>query len=401
MSVASSADSAVGSRPLRIGIVANEPSGDQLGAGLIQALRGLYPQVEFFGVAGPAMQAQGCDSLVAMEKLSVMGLVEVLKHVPELLRIRRGIVARMLDWRPDVFIGIDAPDFNLGLERRLRKAGIPTVHYVSPTVWAWRESRVKTIRRSVDLVLSILHFEVDFLRKHRVPVHYVGHPLAEEIPLQPDRQAAREALGLPPESTLIALLPGSRLREVESLAADFLLAARQCLARRPELKFVVPLVNERVRECFTGILQAQTPQLPITLVDGNSRQVLAACDVVLTASGTATLEALLHKRPMVVGYRIDPMSYWLADTFKLIKVPYVALANLLADEYLAPEFIQHDCRPDKLAEALLAFLDQPDHMRDIESRYLQIHRQMRRESSLEAARAVLGLIKGVDVVSNS
>ncbi len=378
--------------PLRVGIVANEPSGDQLGAGLIAAIREHHPDAIFEGVAGPAMLAQGCTSLIAMERLSVMGLVEVLRHIPGLLRMRRQLARHMLRWRPDVFIGIDAPDFNLGLERRIRQAGIPTVHYVSPTVWAWRASRVKTIRRSVDLVLSILPFEEAFLQNHAIPVHYVGHPLADEIPLEPDQAAARTELAVPPDCTVVALLPGSRVREAEALSEVFLDAARLCLEHIPRLHFIVPLVNDRVRAVFVQAMQAQGGDLPITLVDGNSRAVLSACDLVLTASGTATLEAMLHKRPMVVGYKVDPLSYWIVTSFNLVKLSHVAMSNLLAEQELAPEFLQDECRSDKLAGALVNFILQPQHMREVAEHYARIHRAMRRGSSAEAARAVLGLL---------
>ncbi len=379
-------------RPLRVGIVANEPSGDQLGAGLIAAIRECHPDAIFHGVAGPAMSAQGCTSLIPMERLSVMGLVEVLRHIPDLLRIRRRLVRHILRWRPDVFIGIDAPDFNLGLERRIRRAGIPTVHYVSPTVWAWRASRVKTIRRSADLILSILPFEVDFLRSQAVPVRYVGHPMAELIPLQPDQAAARVELGLPLDCTVIALLPGSRVREAESLSGIFLDAAHACLERMPQLRFSVPLVNSQVREVFVQALLRRGDDLPVTLVDGDSRVVLSACDLVLTASGTATLEAMLHKRPMVVGYKVEFLTYWIANTFNLVKVRHLALANLLANEELAPECIQDECRADKLAAALLDFLQWPQRMQKIAERYTQIHRSMRCSSNAEAAQAVLELL---------
>lgn len=378
---------------LRIGIVANEPSGDQLGAGLIQAIRGRCPDARFEGVAGPLMLAQGCSSRVPMERLSVMGLVEVLRHLPELLGIRRQLAEHFLAHPPDVFIGVDAPDFNLGLERRLRAACIPTVHYVSPTVWAWRSGRVKTIRRSVDLMLSIFPFEAAFLEQHQVPVRYVGHPLAEAIPLEVDQAVARQALGAAADATLIALLPGSRVSELETLADTFIETARWCLERRPRLRFITPLVNSRLRERFEASLRGVAPDLPIQLVDGRSREVLAAADLVLTASGTATLEALLHKRPMVVGYRVNALTYWIAKTFRLLKVPYVAMANLLAGEELAPEHLQYQCRPDVLGPSLLALLDDPQRMARIRQRYGEIHASIRRASAAEAAEAVLDLVK--------
>lgn len=387
------------SSPLRpkhdlvVGIVANEPSGDLLGASLVRAIRARVPEARFVGVAGPRMLEAGCTTLFDMERLSVMGLMEVLAHLRELLQLRARLVRHFLDDPPDVFIGVDAPDFNLGLERRLRARGIRTVHFVSPTVWAWRSGRVKDIRRAVDLMLSIFPFEEDFLRRHGVPATYVGHPLAEEIPLEVDRSDARRALGLSAEGPLIAILPGSRVGEVERLAAPFIETARRCLEARPDLTFAAPMVNARVRARFVEALASQATELPVTLVDGRSRDVLAAADCVLTASGTATLEALLLKRPMVVGYRVHPISYHLVKGLGLVKVPYVAMANLLAGRALAPELIQDRCRPDLLAPALLAQLDDAARVREIQSEYARIHRELRRDAAASAAEAVLDLVR--------
>ena len=279
-------------------------------------------------------------------KLSVMGLTEVFRHLRELLRIRRDLARYFLDWRPDVFIGVDAPDFNLGLERRLRKAGIPTAHLVSPTVWAWRAGRVRTIRRSADLMLSIFPFEEEFLRRHGVPTRYIGHPLADEIPLECGPAAARAELGLPQQDPVVALLPGSRVGEMKLLAEPFLQTARWCLDRHPGLRFAVPLVTPTLREIFASMLQRQARDLPITMVDGRSRDVIAAADCVLTASGTATLETLLINRPMVVGYRMSPITYRLLSGLNLVKVQYAAMANLLVSRELAPEFLQDRCRAE-------------------------------------------------------
>jgi lipid-A-disaccharide synthase len=380
---------------LRVGIVANEASGDILGAALAREIRRRRPDVRFVGVAGPRMQEAGCESLFAMERLSVMGLMEVLAHLRELLRLRRDLFRYFIEDPPDVFIGVDAPDFNLGLERRLREAGIRTVHMVSPTVWAWRPGRVKTIRRSVDLMLSVFPFEETFLRRHGVPARYVGHPLADEIPVEIDRAAARGALGLPQVAPIIALLPGSRMGEVERLAEPFLETARRCLAARPDLQFAVPLVSTRLRERFAEELARVAPRLPVTLVDGRSREVLAAADVVLTASGTATLETLLSKRPMVVAYRVHPISYHLVKQLGLVKVPYIAMANLLAEQELAPEFIQDRCRAELLAPAVLAFLDDPAAVAEIQAKYRDIHLGLRKDAAASAARAVLELV-GID-----
>lgn len=377
---------------MKIGIVANEPSGDLLGASIVRHLKACVPNARFVGVAGPHMQAAGCETLVPMERLSVMGLTEVVKHLRELLRIRRDLARYFLKWRPDVFLGVDAPDFNLGLERRLRTAGVRTVHLVCPTVWAWRSGRVRTIRKSVDLVLSIFPFEEDFLREHGVPVRYVGHPLADEIPLESDPLAAREALGLPTEGPVIALLPGSRVSEMRLLAEPFLQTARWCLDRHPGLRFAVPLVTPTLRGIFTEILKRQVSELPVTLVDGRSRDVIAAADCVLTASGTATLEALLINRPMVVGYLVSPVTYRLVKGLDLVKVPYAAMANLLAGRELAPEFLQDRCRAELMGPALLDLLENPEHVREVRETYRDIHCGLRRNAGREAAAAVLELI---------
>jgi lipid-A-disaccharide synthase len=377
---------------LRVGIVANEASGDILGAALAREIRKRVPEVRFVGVAGPRMQKEGCETLFPMERLSVMGLMEVLGQLRELLGLRRELVRYFVENPPDVFIGVDAPDFNLGLERRLRGAGIRTVHMVSPTVWAWRPGRVKSIRRSVDLMLSVFPFEETFLREHGVPARYVGHPLADEIPVEIDRVGARRALRLPTSGSLLALLPGSRMGEVERLAEPFIETAARCLAARPDLRFVVPVVNARLRERFGQALSQVAPNLPITLVDGRSREVLAAADVVLTASGTATLETLLSKRPMVVAYRVHPISYHLVKRLGLVKVPYIAMANLLAEKELAPEFIQDRCRADLLAPAVLAFLDDAERVAEIQAEYRRIHLWLRKDAAASAAQAVLELL---------
>jgi len=335
------------------------------------------------------MAAQGMASLYPQDRLAVMGLVEVLKHLPELLRIRRDLVRRFLHAPPDLVIGIDAPDFNLGLEKRLRKAGIPTFHYVCPTVWAWRQGRVKKVRAAAERVLCIFPFEPAFLAAHGVQGSFVGHPLADEIPLDVDAAAARQALGLPADGRILALLPGSRGSELRFLADDFLRAAALLRQRYPDIHCVVPLINPRLRELFEQRRGAVAPALPITLIDGRSREVIAAADLVLTASGTATLEALLLKRPQVVAYRVHPLTYRIVAGLKLVKVPFFAMANLLAKEAIAPEFIQHAITPGALADALAAILEQPErraHYRDVAER---VHREMRRDASISAAEAIL------------
>ncbi len=377
---------------LRIGIVANEPSGDLLGAGVIREIRKRHPDACFEGVGGPLMIEQGCRTLFSMERLSVMGLVEVLKHLPELLSIRRQLRNHFLLDPPDLFIGIDAPDFNLGLERALKQAGIPTAHYVSPTVWAWRPGRVKKIRAAVDLMLTIFPFEAEFLRQHQVPVRYVGHPLADEIPLQNDRAAARMALDVVNKPHVIALLPGSRMGEVGSLSTTFIRAALRLTERYPDAHFLVPLVNQRIRMAFEAILNREAPDLSVTLIDGEARSVMIAADVVLTASGTATLEAMLLKRAMVVAYRLNALTYWIVRRFNLVRIPYVAMANLLAGEALAPEFIQDEATPEALADALSALLESPARVNHIQECYEQLHITLQQDSSRKAAEAVLSLI---------
>jgi len=376
---------------LRIGILANEVSGDQLAAALIEALKRKAPDIRFEGMTGPLMEAAGCRSLARMDP--VMGLTEILKHLPGLLKLRRGLVGHFQRTRPDLVIGVDAPDFNLALERRLKAAGVRTAHFVCPSVWAWRQGRARKFSRTVDLMLCLFDFEVDFLRGYGVNAAFVGHPLADQIPLDaPDAKALRRAIGLDPERPVIALLPGSRMGEVGRLADDFLHTACWCLERRPDLQFVAPMVNERVRAAFEARRAAIAPALPLTLLDGRPRDAIGAADLVLTASGTATLETLLLKRPMVVAYRLSPLSHWLIRTFDLLKVPHVAIANLLADEPLAPEFLQDDCRPEKLGEALLALLNDSSRRQQIADHYLSVHRRLRCEAADSAAQAVLTLL---------
>jgi lipid-A-disaccharide synthase len=388
-----------------IGIVANEPSGDQLGAGLIAALRRLRPELRFVGVAGPRMLAQGCETLLPMERLSVMGLVEVLKVLPSLVRARRELVVELRRRAPAVVVGVDAPDFNLGLERRLRAAGVPTVHLVSPTVWAWRPGRVKAIRRSLDLMLSIFPFEVEFLRRHGVPVEYVGHPLADEIPLQVDRAVARHGLGLAATSSgaaadsddgasgpVIALLPGSRSSEVDALAAPMLETAAWIQARCPSARFIAPMVSQRLYRRFDAMRMALVPDLPLQLFDGRSREVIAAADCVVTASGTATLETLLLKRPMVVAYRLHWLTYALVTRLRLIKVRYAAMANLLVGRELAPEFLQDRCRADLMGPAVLSLLDDPLRQAEIEAAYGEVHLRLKQNAAARAAEAILALV---------
>jgi lipid-A-disaccharide synthase len=383
----------VGEKPLRFGIVAGEASGDLLGAGLIAAIKHRYPDASFEGIAGPQMIAAGASSLFPMDRLSVMGIVEVLGRYRELVGIRRKLAAHFRENPPDVFIGIDAPDFTLGLEKQLRTAGIKTVHYVSPSVWAWRQRRVKKIAASTDLMLTLFPFEESFYQQHQVPVQFVGHPLADTIPLSVDKTAERRALNLPENAEILALLPGSRSNELHYLAQPFIEAACWLHERRPAVKFVVPMANAERRAQFEHALfavAATGKAVPeIKLNDGQSREVMAAADVVLLASGTAALEAMLLKRPMVVAYKLAPLTYWLAK--RLVKVENVSLPNLLANESLVPEYIQHEATAEQLGKTVLGYFEDAAMSENMSQRFTDIHYSLRQNASETAADAVLSL----------
>lgn len=369
---------------LRIALVAGEASGDILGAGLMRALKAQHPAVEFIGVGGPLMQAEGLTSYFPMERLSVMGLVEVLGRLRELLARRKLLIQTLIEEKPDVFIGIDAPDFTLNIELKLRQAGIKTVHYVSPSVWAWRQKRVLKIREGCDLMLTLLPFEARFYEEKGVPVRFVGHTLADTIPLQADRAAARAELGLP-DGPLVALMPGSRGGEVGRLASVFFDAAERLQALKPGVRFVLPCASPQRRAQIETLLEGRN--LPLTLLDGQSHLALAACDAVLIASGTATLEALLYKRPMVVAYRLAPLTFWILK--RMVKSPYISLPNLLAQRLLVPELLQDDATPEALAQTLLPLIEGGEEQtRGFDA----IHRILRRDASNQAADAVLTLI---------
>ena len=373
-------------RKLRVALVAGEASGDILGSGLMQALKQRHPDIEFIGVGGPRMQAEGLQSHFPMERLAVMGLVEVLGRLRELLRRRKDLVRMLIAAKPDVFIGIDAPDFNLNIELKLRRAGIRTVHYVSPSVWAWRQKRVLKIKQACDLMLALFPFEARFYEEHAVLVRFVGHPLANTIPLEADRIGARERLGLPQDACVVALLPGSRGGEVGKLGALFLDTAQRLLQDRPELRFVLPCASPERRVQIEEMLAGR--DLPVQLLDGASHEALAACNAVLIASGTATLEALLYKRPMVVAYKVAPMTYRILK--RLVKSPYISLPNLLAGRLLVPELIQDAATPEALGATLLPLLD--DGSVQTES-FDAIHRALRQDASAQAAEAVLALVE--------
>ena len=369
---------------LRIALVAGEASGDILGAGLMRALKAQHPAVEFIGVGGPLMQAEGLTSYFPMERLSVMGLVEVLGRLRELLARRKLLIKTLIEEKPDVFIGIDAPDFTLNIELKLRQAGIKTVHYVSPSVWAWRQKRVLKIREGCDLMLTLLPFEARFYEEKGVPVRFVGHTLADAIPLQADRAAARAELGLR-DGPLVALMPGSRGGEVGRLGALFFDAAERLQAQKPGIRFVLPCASPQRRAQIETLLEGRS--LPLTLLDGQSHLALAACDAVLIASGTATLEALLYKRPMVVAYRLAPLTFWILK--RMVKSPYISLPNLLAQRLLVPELLQDDATPEALAKTLLPLIDGGEEQT---RGFDDIHRTLRRDASNQAADAVLTLI---------
>jgi lipid-A-disaccharide synthase len=379
--------------PLRVGIVAGESSGDTLGAALIAALRERIPQLQCFGVAGPKMVAAGCEAWAGAEELAVMGLTEVIHHLPRLLRLRAHLANRFLASRPDVFVGVDAPEFNLGLAKRLHTAGLKTVQYVSPQVWAWRQGRVRNIGRACDLVLCVLPFETPFYSRHGVSATFVGHPLADQIPLEVDRAGAREALGLRPSATIVALLPGSRVGEVERLGADFLRAAAWLAERRPDLEFIVPMATARVREAFAS-KQAEVPGAPkVLLLEGRAREALAACDAAIVASGTATLETLLSRRPMVVAYRFGALTAFLLRRLRLVKVPYFSQPNLLVGRALVPEFLQEQVSGAALGEALLGRLSDRDYLRELDDEFRKVHEQLRGGAAARAADAILTLLR--------
>jgi len=371
-------------RPLRVALVAGEASGDILGSGLMQAIKHRHPNAEFIGVGGARMEAEGLKSYFPMERLAVMGLVEVLGRLFELLGRRRQLARDLIAAKPDVFIGIDAPDFNLGLELKLRRAGIKTVHYVSPSVWAWRQKRVLKIREACDLMLTLFPFEAQFYDEHQVPVRFVGHPLADAIPQQADRAAAREALDLPQDEPVVALMPGSRGGEVARLGELFLDAAIRLRALRPGIHFLLPCATPERREQLEQMLAGR--DLPLTLLNGRSHEALAACDAVLIASGTATLEALLYKRPMVVAYRVAPLTYRILK--RLVRSPYISLPNLLAQRLLVPELIQDAATPEALAQAVAPLIDGGQVQTE---GFDLIHRALRRDASVSAADAVLKL----------
>lgn len=379
---------------MQIAIIAGEASGDILGSRLIIALKEIYPNACFEGIGGAEMQQQGFKSIHPMERLSVMGFFEVLPRLFELLKIRKSLIQRWLDNPPDLFIGIDAPDFNFKLERALYQANIPTAHYVGPNLWAWREGRIKKIRGSMDVMLTLFPFELALYEKHNVNAKFVGHPLADEIPLNVTTVEAREILGLPQDAYILAILPGSRLSEIKHLAADFIKAAKILQQKHPDWIFVVPLINEKVKTAFNNIKQTVAPDLSLKIIDGKSRSVMSASNQILMASGTAVLEGMLIGRPMVAAYRFAPLTAFIFRLFKLMKAKYFTLPNNLANDYLVPELLQEKVT----AENIVLEIEQQYDLTEEEKRALlihfnKIHKTLKQNASKRAAKVLYELLK--------
>lgn len=377
---------------LTIGVVAGEPSGDLLGSHLIESLRERLPHARFTGIGGPRMQAAGMEVLYPLEKLAVRGYVEVARHYFEIVGIRRRLAARLLADPPALFIGVDAPDFNLGLEAQLKSAGIPTAHYVSPAIWAWRSRRMREIKRAVDRMLVVFPFEAALYEQVGVPVTYVGHPLADVLSGVPGRAAMREQLRLPAAAKVIALLPGSRVSELEQMAGLYVDTAARIAAAVPDAVFLVPLVSRATRELFeTALYRRQTGELNLTVLFGHAHEAMGAADVVLAASGTATLEAALIGRPMVITYRMPRLSWWIMKRQRY--QPYVGLPNILAGEFIVPEFLQDEATPENLSQALLNLLFDNTVRTRLEQRFAALAQQLRQDSTGRMAEALLPLIR--------
>jgi lipid-A-disaccharide synthase len=375
---------------LRLGMVAGETSGDLLAGLLLQGLKARWPALAAGGIGGPRMLALGFDAWWPAEKLSLFGYVDVLIHYRELVGIRNALGDRLIAERPDVFVGVDAPDFNFGLEKRLREAGIKTVHFVCPSIWAWRGERVKTLAASADHVLCLFPFEPELLRAHGIKATYVGHPLAEVIPLEPDRAAARIALGLPADAQVVALLPGSRRSEIKLIAPRILAAAARMQRSRPGLRFVLP-VAPGMRALVEPMLARHAPGVAITLLDGRSHDALAACDVTVVASGTATLEAALFKRPMVITYVVN---WFNALRMKKLRLqPWVGLPNVLCRDFIVPELLQDEATPDALAHATIAWLDDAARCERVRVRFHELHHLLRRDTVRESADAIAQVVR--------
>lgn len=374
-----------------IGIVAGEASGDLLGSHLIRALKKRRPDLEFVGIAGPKMMAEGAKTLFPMERLSVRGFVEVLKHLPGLLKLRKQLTQYFLQNPPDLFIGIDAPDFNFTLERNLKAKGIRTIHYVSPSIWAWRKGRIKKIKSAVSHMLALFPFEPPIYQNADIPVTYVGHPLADILPMEPNKQKARKGLKLGKTAQVVVMLPGSRQSEVRQLALLYVKAARLIFNQKPETRFLIPLVTKETREIFQqAIYDDDAHDLPLQILFGHAHLAMEAADVVIVASGTATLEAALIKRPMVITYRMPALSWLLLKRMNYL--PYVGLPNILADRFVVPELLQKNATPEKLAEAALKLIEDKELRTEIHEEFSRIHQLLRQNTEEKAADAILSYL---------
>lgn len=375
---------------MRIGLVAGEASGDVLGAGLIRAILERIPDAEFEGVAGPEMVAAGCEQWEPSDSLAVMGLVEPLAHIPRLLRLRRELARRWRESPPDVFVGIDAPDFNLGLEKKLRKAGIKTTHYVSPSIWAWRPGRVKKVKKAADTVLCILPFEPRLYKEHGVNAVFVGHPKAHEAPEIVDAEAARAELGFG-AGEIVAVMPGSRRGEVSRIGGIVAAAAKEILAARPGIRFVTPVATPKLRPMIEQQLRDAGVEAQFTLLDGDAKLAMSAADVVLQASGTAVLEAALLRKPIVATYRVSPVTFWIAKW--LVTLEHFTLPNLLTEQPLVPEFMQHNALPGPIAAEVIALLDDPERRRSISERFDRLRAELALDADQHAADSVIELAR--------
>lgn len=379
---------------MKIAIVAGEHSGDVLGAGLIVSLKTRYPDAKFYGIGGPKMLAVGFESLYPMHRLSVFGLFEVLKHLPGLLRLRSSLTDTLLQDKPDVFIGIDAPDFNLKLERTLHQQGVKTVHYVSPTVWAWRPKRIKKLIGSLDALLCIFPFEKTYFKDTQVPAFYIGHPLADKLGNMKRPKKPREQFGLSEEDTVLTLMPGSRLGEIGRHAPVFLEAAKQCEKHYSDLKVLVPMPDERTKKAFMDCYHQLGISLNISVSVIGADSIILASDAILVASGTATLEIMLLNKPMVVAYKVSALTAWVMRTFSLLKVPFVSMPNLIANKKVVPEFLQEDAEPSKLNQELIPLLSNSDSVGEMLSQFADMKDQLMCNADEQAANVVFNVIEG-------
>jgi len=376
---------------LRIGIVAGETSGDIIAADFIKAVKGISPDVQFEGVAGPLMREAGCKALFTTEQMSVMGFVEVLKRLPELLKLRKQLAQHFIQNPPDVFVGVDAPDFNLALERKLKQHNIPTVHYVSPSAWAWRTYRVKKIARSFDLMLSLLPFEADFYNKHGVDARFVGHPMADHIPFENSQSDALQKLGLSDQKRTVALLPGSRGSEVNHILPLLLASANHAEQTQNDLHFVIPAATVKLKQSIEAMVQELAKDLSVTVLDGKAREAMLASELVLLCSGTATLEAMLLKRPMIITFRTSRISYWIFKALTVVK--HIGLPNFFDDSHPVPEFIQDEATAENVGEAMLEYLNNEEKRSDMIRNFQTYHESLKKNASQQAAQTVLQLIE--------